>query len=378
MLHRRNFLLSAISSIVFAGYSHTSLSRETPRGRIAVIMLEGGMDGLAAVPPLGDPDLQPLRNSLISSSPIQINPFFGLHPELGGFGGLLKNGEASIVHATSFPYVKRSHFEGQNVMQTGNLIPFSSKSGWLGRALEHSGLLGRSMSLDLPLLVRGETELDNYYPADIRGSIEPDPKLINLLMDHYDPIIANSFSNVEKKYQVTRNITARDPVSLATYAGAQMDLEDGPAAAVVTITDFDTHADQGADNKQHHDQLAVVDDVFLGFKRGLRTKWKDTIILTLTEFGRTVKPNGSKGTDHGYGSVGLLAGGRLNGGKIIVQWPGLSKKDLFENRDLQSTIDYRSVCAACIEEAYGLDHGLISSKIFYSSNLMRIHDLLFK
>ena len=124
-------------------------------------------------------------------------------------------------------------------------------------------------------------------------------------------------------------------------------------------------------------QLSVVDDVIAGYRRGLGEAWDDAIILTLTEFGRTVAVNGTRGTDHGYGSVGLLAGGSLSNSGVITDWPGLGKKDQFEKRDLMATIDYRSVCAACIEKSLGLDHDLIAAKVFQQPELPRIFDHLF-
>ena len=377
MLSRRNFLWSSGASLALSGFPVHGWTKELPRGRVAVIVLEGGMDGLAAVPPLGDTDLHQMRGELITSAPIALNPFFGLHPSLGGFGRMLHNGEAAIVHATAFPYTKRSHFEGQNVVQSGNMVPFASKSGWLGRALEFAGLPGRALSMDMPLISRGEADVDNYYPASIRGSTKPSASLTNLLSAYHSEQISKVFDKVAAKNALKEGPVARDSVSLAKYAGAKMALDEGPAAAVITLGEFDTHADQRADNGRHHRQLSKVDDILLGFKTGLKDRWKDTVILTLTEFGRTVKVNGSTGTDHGYGSAGLLAGGLLKGGAVISQWPGLRKKDLFEGRDLQSSIDYRSVCAACLEKAYGLDHDLIANNIFQSPRLPRFYNHLF-
>ena len=152
---------------------------------------------------------------------------------------------------------------------------------------------------------------------------------------------------------------------------------DGPRVAVIRIPEFDTHANQGTDDGLHPELLAILDNVFLNLKTGLRSAWANSIVLTATEFGRTVKENGSAGTDHGYGSVGLLAGGLLKRSKIVANWPGLAPGDLFEGRDLYSTMDYRSVCAACIEAAFGLDHGVISETVFIEPSLERTFDFIF-
>ena len=99
-------------------------------------MLQGGMDGLLAIPPIGDDNLFKQRKALVASNPLKLNPLFGIHPNFRNFSKMLKSNEASIVHATSFPYTGRSHFEGQNVAQSGEKLPFSTNTGWLGRAME--------------------------------------------------------------------------------------------------------------------------------------------------------------------------------------------------------------------------------------------------
>ena len=204
----RSFALAASSSRCCA-------TADLPKGNIVVIILEGGMDGLAAVPPIGDPSLKKQRKKLLVNEPIALNPFFGLHPSLGGYAGMLADGDATIVHATNFPYVKRSHFEGQNVMESGNMLPFSDRTGWLGRALDFAGMPGRALSMDMPLIVRGSTELDNYYPANLTGSADPSPKLADLLSSDRDGDGAVTFQRVSTKYSEKPKFVARDPVSLS-------------------------------------------------------------------------------------------------------------------------------------------------------------------
>ena len=371
------FIANAGVSLALSGFPVHGFTQDLPRGKVAVIILEGGLDGLAAVPPVGDPSLEKMRSNLVSSKPIRLNPFFALSPALGGFGKMLADGEATIIHATSFPYTKRSHFEGQNIVQSGDMRPFSTTTGWLGRALDEAKLPGRALSIDMPLIVRGRTDLDNYYPASLRGSSEPDKEIASLLNAYHGPVIGEFFDKSAEKYTQGTKIFARDPVSLAKYAGNKMQSQYGPSAAVITINEFDTHANQGADGGSHYQQLSLLDDILLAFRVGLGDSWKDTVILTVTEFGRTVRANGSAGTDHGYGSVGLLAGGLLNGGKIVTKWPGINKNDLFEKRDLMSTIDYRSICAACVERAFGVSHDRIAYKVFNEPKLQRLYDHLF-
>ena len=169
-LTRRQFLKASGASLFLAGIPLPGFTKDKPPGTISVILLEGGMDGLAAVPPFGDPNLSKMRKNLVPENYLKLNSFFGLHPSFQYFSGLMAKNNASVVHATNFPYKKRSHFEGQNLMEGGGLLPFSETTGWLGRALDLAKTPGRSMSLYMPLILRGASENDNFFQASIRKS----------------------------------------------------------------------------------------------------------------------------------------------------------------------------------------------------------------
>ena len=377
-LSRREFLKVSGASLFLAGLPLTGFTKDKPPGTISVILLEGGMDGLTAVPPFGDPNLLKMRKGLTPDNYLKLNSFFGLHPSFKYFGGLMAKNNASIVHATNFPYTKRSHFEGQNLMQGGGLSPFSEISGWLGRALDLAKTPGRSMSLDMPLVLRGMSDNDNFYPASVKGSSDLMTQLINSISMSYAKEGSEIFKKVSKKSTQKNSIVPRNPASLAKFAGKAMAQEGGPLSSVIKVDQFDTHASQGSDEYgRHGKRLTLIDDIIAGYKEGLGDAWDRSIILTLTEFGRTVFENGTRGTEHGYGSAGLLAGGAITKSRVISDWPGLSKKEQFEQRDLMSTIDYRSVCAACIENALGLDHDLIADKVFFSPKLPRVYNNIF-
>jgi uncharacterized protein (DUF1501 family) len=377
-LTRREFLKVSGASLFLAGVPLPGFTEDKPPGTISVIMLEGGMDGLTAVPPFGDPNLLRMRKDLTTTNFLKLNSFFGLHPAFQYFAGLMANNNASIVHATNFPYIKRSHFEGQNLMQGGGLSPFSESTGWLGRALDLAKTPGRSLSLDMPLLLRGSEKNDNFYPASIKGSGNLMTQLIDTISMAHSKNESETFKKVSIKSTKLEVNIPRDPASLAKFAGQAMAHDGGPLASVIKVDQFDTHARQGAEEDGHHGaRLVIIDDIMAGLKEGLGDAWDRSIVLTLTEFGRTVSINGSEGTEHGYGSAGLLAGGAITKSKVISKWPGLAKNEQFEQRDLMSTIDYRSVCAACIEKALGLDHDLIASKVFFTPKLPRIYDHIF-
>ena len=377
-LTRREFLKASGASLFLAGIPLPGFTQDKPPGTISVILLEGGMDGLTAVPPFGDPNLSKMRRGLTPENYLKLNSFFGLHPSFKYFAGLMAKNNASIVHATNFPYTKRSHFEGQNLMQGGGLNPFSETSGWLGRALDLARTPGRSMSLDMPLVLRGMSDNDNFYPANIRGSSNLMTQLIDSISMSHSREGSEVFKKVSKKSTQKDSIVPRNPASLAKYAGKAMAQENGPLSSVIKVDQFDTHAHQGSDEYgRHGKQLTLIDDIIAGYKEGLGDAWDRSIILTLTEFGRTVLENGTQGTEHGYGTAGLLAGGAISKSRVISNWPVLAKNEQFEQRDLMSTIDYRSVCAACIENALGLDHDLIAEKVFFTPKLPRVYKNIF-
>jgi len=378
MLNRRCFLKAMPPALALSGYPVHGFTKDAVDGRIIVIMLQGGMDGLLAVPPIGDDDLYKQRKALVAANPLKLNPLFGIHPNFQNFSRMLKSNEASIIHATSFPYTGRSHFEGQNISQIGLKKAFSVDTGWLGRAMDNAKITGRAMSLDAPLLIRGALEFDNYYPASIEETSIPKKDLLQLIKNTHDGTAMETFEKLSQSLiQGSDEFRARDPLSLAAKAGDAMRRNDGPRVAVLTIPEFDDHSSIGSTTGHHPDLFTLLDSVFGQLKKSLKETWNNSIVLTTTEFGRTVQENGSEGTDHGYGSVGLLAGGLIKQSSVVANWPGLSNKALFEKRDLYATIDYRSVCAACIEAAFGLDHDLIIDKVFQDKKIKRTFHHIF-
>ena len=375
---RRDFIKAVPASLFLTGFPNLGFTKTNKDGRLIVINLEGGMDGLCAVPPLGDTALRSARRDLLINDNLSLNPFFGLHPSLKSFGEMLANDEATIIHATAFPYTKRSHFEGQNIVETGVVTPFSSKTGWLGRAMELAGVGGRSLSLDTPLLVRGDMAVEAYYPSNMRGSAVPKLEILEVLKSIYEGDALETTEVLQQQLAASRNAPrVRDPEGLATFAGKKMQEAHGPKVAVIRVNQFDTHANQGTEEGLQAEQLEVVDNVFAALKSGLGKMWNSTVVMTVTEFGRTLGQNGSAGTDHGYGSACMIAGGLLENAGIVSDWPGLKSNNLYEGRDLLATIDMRSVCAACLEATFGLEHDEITEDVFSDKAIKRIYNEIF-
>ena len=379
-MNRREFLkYSGITGLAGAcGFQSLAFGTEKFKKRLAVISLQGGMDGLAAIPPLGDKYLFDQRPDLIGNDIFEINREFGLSKSMPNFYRLLGKGEALVVHASGFPYTKRSHFEGQNVIQSGVKTPFSEKTGWVGRALAKVGLSGRALSVDKPLLLRGYDDIETIYPAHVSGANDLDSELIQGLMTGTYAPLQESLGKIGESIDMGMLNISRDPKTLAFTAGQAMARDDGPVASFVEVGGFDTHAQQGVNQRSAHNQnLAKLDQIIAAYRKGLGEKWRDTLILTVTEFGRTVKMNGSHGTDHGFGSATLISGGLVGQGAVISDWPSLKNSRLFENRDLMVTIDCRSLWCASLGKVFDIDHQTLADEVFFDNSIPDISEYVF-
>ncbi|SVE19494.1 uncharacterized protein METZ01_LOCUS472348, partial [marine metagenome] len=246
--------------------------------------------------------------------------------KLNTFHELWKNNQAAFIHATSIPYTGRSHFDGQNLMESGGKVPYQEKTGWLGRGMMAANYVGEGLALALPmpLLLRGVPLNDNYYPA--KGRL-PSNTVLESLSSAYKESGEMSLQMVMDIIQkrplsmMTSGRAGRNHRSLAKETAKLLRAEDGPSIAVFDLDGFDTHAAQGGDDGLHADHLEEINDIVEELKNHLGDSFDNTLILTLTEFGRTVKQNGGNGTDHGWGSAILMAGGLLKSAQVHTDWP---------------------------------------------------------
>ena len=378
-INRRDFLkTTAATSLFFAGFGLPSFASQNKKN-LVVIMLEGGMDGLCAVPIRGDKNFKKLRSEINLKKTLKLTSDFDLHPALENFKALWDQNTASVFHATSIPYKGRSHFEGQDMMMSGGTVPYQEKTGWLGRGMKLAGLKGNglAMSLPMPLLIRGVPLNNNYFP--IRSSL-PQKRLLNIIEEEFNQY---SEKDLSETLSIIRNrdlnyFPGTNASTLALEAGKLLSDPNGPRVAVFKVENFDTHAAQGGDKGTHADCLKEYDQILKALKASLGSTFKDTLILTLTEFGRTVKQNGGKGTEHGYGTAVLMAGGLIKKSEVHGDWPGLKKKDLFEGRDLNSTMDARSIYASAMSTVFDLDFKRIQKDVFWGEDLQNLSDKLFK
>ena len=381
-INRRNFLkTTAITSLYFAGFGIPTFADIKKKKNLIVIMLRGGMDGLCAVPIKDDKNFEKLRSKINLDRTLPLTSDFDLHPALDVFKRLWDKNLAAVVHATNIPYTGRSHFDGQNLMESGGKIPYNVKTGWLGRTMKLADLTGNGLALALPmpLLIRGVPMNDNYYP--VRGTL-PRKEILNTIQsafkDYNEKILSETLNSIQNR-EGQNYYASTDNFSLAMSAGKKLSKINGPKVAVFEVDGFDTHAAQGSTNGAHADCLNDYDRILQGLKQTMtKQAFDNSLIVTLTEFGRTIQQNSSNGTEHGYGSAILLAGGLVKKAQVHSDWPGLKKKELFEGRDLNSTIDARSIYASAMSIVFDLEFERIRKEVFWGEKLQNLSDKLFK
>ena len=380
-INRRDFLkTTALTSLYFAGFGTPTFAADGPKKNLVVIMLRGGMDGLCAIPVKGDKNFEKLRSKINLDKTLQLTSDFDLHPALKTFKNLWDQNLGAAVHATNIPYTGRSHFDGQNLMESGGKIPYQVKTGWLGRGMKTAGLTGEGLALALPmpLLIRGVSMNNNYFPVGDNLPSKTTLELIQQAYKDYDEKLLGETLKIVMTRDL-KNQGSDENWSLASNAGEQLSKPNGPRVAVFEVDGFDTHAAQGATNGAHADCLSDYDRIISGLKQAMTIEaFDNTLIVTLTEFGRTIKQNSSNGTEHGYGSAIFLAGGLVKKAQVHTDWPGLKKKELFEGRDLNSTIDARSVYASAMSTVFDVDFKLIQKEVFWGEKLQNFSDKLFK
>ena len=338
------------------------------------------MDGLCAIPIKGDKNFEKLRSKINLDRTLSLTSDFDLHPALKTFKRLWDENLSAAVHATNIPYTGRSHFDGQNLMESGGKVPYQEKTGWLGRGMKVAGLTGKGLALALPmpLLIRGVPMNNNYFPV---GKRLPSRSTLSLIeqayKDHDEKLLGENLKIIMNRG--LKNTSSDDSWVLASNAGVELSKPNGPRVAVFEVDGFDTHAAQGATNGAHADCLSDYDRIVNGLKQSMsKEAFNNSLIVTLTEFGRTIKQNSSNGTEHGYGSAVLMAGGLVKKAQVHADWPGLKRKELFEGRDLNSTIDARSIYASAMSTVFDLDFKRIQKDVFFGDKLENLSDKLFK
>lgn len=368
-LPRRSFLLGLAGALTL-GHSRLALAAGPASGRrLVVVLLRGALDGLSAVPPYGDPDFAALRGPLALPEPgqeggvLDLGGHYGLHPALAHLHALYRQDQALLLHAVAGPWRSRSHFQAQDLMESGatRRLP----DGWLNRALAgqpetaDGARRGLAIGLDVPLLLRGAVRVGSYAPL---APNPPEPEILAQLAQWHaaDPVLGPAFTEGLRARGISSTLLegqgAPPPrthpfIILAGAGGRLLAAQRGPRVAALEIGGWDTHSNQAT---RLLPPLQALDEGIEALRLGLGAAWSETAVLVLTEFGRTARINGSAGTDHGTAGVAFVMGGAVRGGRVIADWPGLGQGRLFDNRDLMPTMDQRRIAKGLLAQHLGL------------------------
>jgi len=334
--------------------------------RFVFVIQRGAADGLHTVVPYGDPAYAGLRRDIAvdAAAALKLDGMFALHPALAQLHGMFQQQQALFVHAVASPYHgNRSHFDAQNVLESGGTEPYQLKDGWLNRlaALLPKGLPDSlALAPTVPLALRGAVPVASYAPSGLR---QPSEDLLARIGQMYegDAQLHALWTSAGETRDMAGKSRRQDPAGIGLLAAGFLRRADGPRIAMLETNGWDTHAGQVG---RMNGQLKNLDALLAALRDGLGPQWQRTTVLVATEFGRTAAVNGTGGTDHGTGAVAMLVGGAVRGGRVLADWPGLQARDLLEGRDLKPTMALDAVVAAAVGESLGLEPGKVARSLF--------------
>jgi uncharacterized protein (DUF1501 family) len=388
---RRAILGTAGALFAWSAIPRTAYAAPGARdARLVVVILRGALDGLSAVAPLGDPAYADLRPGIALTrdgpgAALPLDGFFALHPALPTFARLYAARQAMVVHAAATSYRERSHFDGQDVLESGQPGPGHTASGWLNRLVAAlpagEGIAPRPAPSHLalgvgvvpPLILRGPAPVLGWAPPRLPRASDELARRVLGLYEARDPALAASLARgLDVDALAKGGPTGAGGVrGIAEGAARLIAADDGPRIAALALDGWDTHADEGGATGRLAGLLGGLDGVFSAFAEILAPRWADTAVLVVTEFGRTARVNGTTGTDHGTGTVAFLLGGAVRGGRVLADWPGLGPAQLHEGRDLAPTTDVRAVAKGLAADLFGLSPAVLGRSVFPGTEALR-------
>ena len=384
MVSRRDILRATGVGLVACTIPGLALARANTDARFVLVILRGAADGLAIAPPYGDGHYARTRGELAfpAGEINKLDGLFGLHPALADIHDQYRQRQALVVHAVASPYRERSHFDGQDVLENGAAGVGLQRDGWLNRALAPlGGSLGNeaaiAMAQNTPLVLRGDNSVTSWVPSALPDA---EDSTIERLRDLYagDEFFATRLTQALDAQAIAKadsgmgqmNSRGNEAQQLQTRASATarfLTAEAGPRIAVLEAGGWDTHANQGTATGALANRLKGLDEGLGTLRRELGDTWSKTVVAVVTEFGRTVAVNGTRGTDHGTASAAILVGGAVEGGRVLADWPGLRNSDLYQGRDLRPTTDLRSVFKGVLAEHLDMPDSWLETSVFPDS-----------
>ncbi len=327
---------------------------------------------------------------------IALDGFFALNPRMTRLADLYRRGEALFVHAAHTAYRERSHFDAQDILENGTTSEAHHKDGWLGRIIQGLPADDRvardgafAAATTTPLTLRGAPRVVTWLPPGFDEASNDTRSRLLMMYEHTDPVLARAMaegldlaritgSEMESSAAVDSMLGMtdakgfqREVVAAATAAGRAMGQDDGPRVGFLDMSGFDTHLRQSVTAGRIGRSLSALDLAIGALRDSLGAAWDNTVVAVMTEFGRTVRMNGSDGTDHGTATVAMLLGGAVKGGRVVADWPGLAPRQLFEGRDLAPTTDLRAVLKGVARDHLGLAPGLLGASVFPGTEGLR-------
>ncbi len=380
MLNRREILKSlglGAAACSIPGFAFANTDK-----RLVLVILRGAVDGLAMAAPYGDGNYGRVRGELAIPDPgesdglLKLDGLFGLHPALDTIHTSYGRDEALVIHAAASPYRERSHFDGQDVLENGAGKVGALRDGWLNRALSGDNA-AIALAQNTPLVLRGNAAVTSWAPSRLPDA---DDSTLRRLQNLYanDEFFRTRLEQALKSQAIASSAVDRDAAAprgnearrfgeLMSAAARFLTAHDGPNIAVLEFGGWDTHANQGASTGALANRFRALDEGISQLQQGLGDAWRSTVLAIVTEFGRTVHVNGTRGTDHGTATAAVLVGGAVNGGKVIADWPGLADRNLYAGRDLMPTLDIRSVFKGLLEEHLEVPRGTLERQVFPDS-----------
>ncbi len=358
MFDRRTFLAGSAAAVALLAAPNIAVAQAATDRRFVFIIQRGAADGLGTLAPTADPIFSGLRGAFAEdfAGGARLGDFT-LHPSLAQAAQLYAAREALFVHAVASPYRDRSHFDGQNVLETGGNAAYALRDGWMNRLL---GLLPAreakaiAVSATVPVVLRGSHEVASYAPSALPDASDDLLARVATLYARDAELHAAWDQAMQTRAMAGASApgAAQNGAATGTLAARLLSGADGARLAVIETGGWDTHANQRG---RLAAQLRNLDAMVGALKTGLGAEWANTLVVVATEFGRTAAPNGTGGTDHGTASVAMLFGGAVAGGRVVADWPGLSQSALYEGRDLKPTMDLDTLIASAVAAHYRLD-----------------------
>jgi uncharacterized protein (DUF1501 family) len=407
LLHptRRGFMATAAAFTAWSFAPQFASAAPGRDPRFLMVVLRGAMDGLAVIEPAFDPDFERARAGLIlgaddTPAGLPIAGGFLMNPKLATLHDLFSRGQALAIHAVATPYRDRSHFDGQDVLESGLPGTGPVNTGWLNRAMSQLAKAGSvkagglAIGPTVPLIMRGPASTLTWAAGGVKPATEDARARLMNFYKSADPTLASAFGRGLDLERIAASKADMDK-GMGQGGGAYADQNsnfvngmqmvgklftdpNGPRIGAIDLDGWDTHATEQPEGENLGKALVELDAGMAALKAALGPAWNETVVVVATEFGRTVRMNGTEGTDHGTATVAFLAGGAVKGGRVLADWPGLADKTLFQQRDLAPTTDLRAVLKGALRDHLGIEEAALGKDVFPESDAVKPMDGLLK